>query len=161
MIQLLTNYSLEQIFVFIIFAAIALKEIATFLDWLNEKARKKIKKEQQPENISQKLNKTIQQQDKEIVALKLTIQGIQNVILELNDKIEMLISSDRDSIKAWLTAQHHYFMEKGTIDYYSFDCISRRYSHYKEQGGNTFIDDIMEEINDLPKTGSKKNIHSI
>lgn len=161
MVQLLTNYSLEQIFIFIILAAIALKELATFLDWLNEKARKKIEKEQQPESISQKLNRTIQQQDEEIIALKLTIQEIQNVILGLNDKIEMLISSDRDSIKAWLTAQHHYFMEKGSIDYYSFDCISRRYSHYKEQGGNTFIDDIIQEINDLPKTGSKKGIHSI
>ena len=73
----------------------------------------------------------------------------------------MLISSDKDSIKAWLTAQHHHFMEKGTIDYYSFDCISRRYEHYKEEGGNTFIDDLMEDINNLPKIGDKKHIHSI
>lgn len=161
MIELLTNYSLGQIFVFIVIAAIALKEVATFLDWLNDKARKKVAKEQQPETISQKLNKAIQQQDEEIVSLKEDIQDIQESIQILNKKIEMLISSDRDSIKAWLTAQHHYFMEKGTIDYYSFDCISRRYAHYKEEGGNTFIDDIMEDINNLPKTGSKKNIHNI
>lgn len=161
MVQLLTNYSLGQIFVFIVLAAIALKEVATFLDWLNDKARKKVAKEQQPQTISQRLNKAIQDQDEEIVSLKKDVKGIQFSIQDLNKKIEMLISSDRDSIKAWLTAQHRYFMEKGTIDYYSFDCISKRYAHYKEQGGNTFIDDIMEDINNLPKTGDKRNIHSV
>ena len=161
MIELLTNYSLGEIFIFLVLTAIAFKEIVTFLDWANEKARKKVKKQQQPQTISQKLNKAIQQQDQEIVVLQQDMKQIQQAIKNLNDKIEMLISSDRDSIKAWLTAQHHYFMEKGTIDYYSFDCISRRYAHYKEQGGNTFIDDIMEDINNLPKTGDKRNIHNI
>lgn len=161
MVQLLTNYSLGQIFIFIVLAAIALKEVVTFLDWVNDKARKKVQKEQQPQTISQKLNLAIQEQDEEIFQIKEDMLQIQQSIERLNKNIEMLISSDRDSIKAWLTAQHHYFMEKGTIDYYSFDCISKRYSHYKEEGGNTFIDDIMEDINNLPKTGDKKNIHSI
>lgn len=161
MIQLLTNYSLGQIFIFLVLAAVALKEVATFLDWANEKARKKVQKEQQPQTISQKLNTAIQEQDEEIVEIKEDILEIQQAIEKLNKNIEMLISSDRDSIKAWLTAQHHYFMEKGTIDYYSFDCISKRYQHYKEEGGNTFIDDIMEDINNLPKTGDKKNLHNI
>lgn len=161
MIELLTNYSLGEIFIFLVLAAITLKEVATFLDWANDKARKRVKKEQQPQTISQKLNTAIQQQDQQIVSLKDDVKNIQDSIKNLNDKIEMLISSDRDSIKAWITAQHHYFMEKGTIDYYSFDCISRRYAHYKEQGGNTFIDDIMEDINNLPKTGDKKGIHNI
>lgn len=161
MIQLLTNYSLGQIFIFVVLAAIALKEVVTFLDWANEKARKKVKKEQQPQTISRKLDRAIQEQDEQIIEMKEDIIEIQQSIQKLNKNIEMLISSDRDSIKAWLTAQHHYFMEKGSIDYYSFDCISKRYEHYKDEGGNTFIDDIMEDINDLPKTGDKKNIHNI
>lgn len=160
MIQLLTSYSLEQIFVVLVFAAIAFKEIITFLDWGTDKLRKKFKKEQQPETISEKLNTVIEEQDKEIFELKTHMQEIQTLIDRLDKNLEMLISSDRDAIKAWITSQHHRFMEKGTIDYYSFDCISKRYEHYKEEGGNTFIDELMEDLNDLPKTGSKKGIHN-
>ena len=161
MIQLLRNYSLEQVLILIVFAAIAFKQLITFFDWAIDKLRKKFKKQQQPESISLKLNSAIEQQDKEIIELKEDVQNIQTSIERLEKNIAMLISSDRDAIKAWITAQHHHFIEKGGIDYYSLDCIAKRYEHYKDEGGNSFVDDIMEELNSLPKTGSKKHIKDI
>lgn len=155
MIQLLTNYSLGQIFLFVVFAAIAFKQIITFLDWCQVKIKTKVHKEEQPENIAQQLHESIEQRKEQIDLLKDNQQKIEKSIQELNQKLNMLIISDRDSMKAWLTAQHHHFVEKGSIDYYSLDCISKRYTHYKEQGGNTFIDDLYAEINDLPKVGDK------
>ena len=160
MIELLTNYSLRQILVFIVIAALALKELATFLDWVNEKAKKRVQKEQEPENISQKFKTVLREKEEELSEIVSQISEMQISIKTINDNLQMLISSDRDAIKAWLTQQHHRFTEKGFIDYYSFDCISKRYDHYKEEGGNTFVDDLMEDINNLPKTGEKKGIHT-
>lgn len=161
MIELLTNYSLGQILVFVAMLAIALKEAITFFEWLHDKAKKRIQKEQQPENISEKFKTVLKEKEEQLSNITAQMDEIQSSIHVINDKLQMLIASDKDAIKAWLTAQHHHFMDKGIIDYYSFDCISRRYQHYKEQGGNTFIDDLMEDINNLPKEGDKKNIHNI
>lgn len=160
MIELLTDYSLGQILVFVVITAIALKEAVTFFDWLHDKARKQIQKEQQPQNINEKFKTVLKQKEEELSEMAAQIQEIQSCINNININLQMLIASDKDAIKAWLTSQHHHFMEKGVIDYYSFDCISRRYQHYKEEGGNTFIDDLMEDINNLPKEGDKKHIYN-
>ena len=70
----------------------------------------------------------------------------------LGKKIDMLIDSDKDAIKAYITQKHHFFCyEQGWIDDFSLDCIERRYQHYKEEGGNTFIDGFMGELRQLPK----------
>ena len=161
MVQLLTNYSIGQILLFIVLAAIAFKEIASFLDWITAKAKVKVHKDEIPQNLAQKLEQAIQQREDQVAYLQDNQTQIEKAIHELNQKLNMLIASDRDDIKAWITAQHHHFTEKGSIDYYSFDCISKRYEHYKKQGGNTFIDDLMEDLIKLPKFGDKNKIHGI
>jgi hypothetical protein len=62
------------------------------------------------------------------------------------------VDSDKDDIKAFITDKHHYFCyERKWIDDYSMDCIERRYSHYKDEGGNSFIATLMDELKALPK----------
>lgn len=73
-------------------------------------------------------------------------------INKLNKSIELLTASDKDDIKAYITREHHYFCYKiGYIDDYNLDCIEKRYSHYKDEGGNSFISTLMEELRALPK----------
>ena len=68
------------------------------------------------------------------------------------NKIDMLISSDKDNIKSYITKEHHIFVyQKGWIDDYSLDCIERRFQHYKDEGGNSFVEDLMNELRELPK----------
>jgi hypothetical protein len=38
------------------------------------------------------------------------------------------MKSDKDSIKAFITKEHHYFCyEKGWIDDYNLDCLEKRF----------------------------------
>ena len=62
----------------------------------------------------------------------------------------MVIDSDKDAIKAYITEKHHYFTEKGWIDYQSLDVLEKRFKHYTDEGGNSFIEDLMEDIRKLP-----------
>ena len=39
----------------------------------------------------------------------------------------------------------------GWIDDFSLDCLERRYQHYADEGGNSFIEGFMEELRALPK----------
>ena len=41
-------------------------------------------------------------------------------------------------------------MAQEWIDDYSLDCIERRYKHYIDEGGNSFIGQLMIEIRKLP-----------
>ena len=69
----------------------------------------------------------------------------------LEDKINLLIDSDKDDIKSWITDKHHFYVyQQKWIDDYSLDCIEKRYHHYKDEGGNSFIRDLMIEIRQLP-----------
>lgn len=80
------------------------------------------------------------------------IDQIKTSIAQLSNKIDILVNSDKDAIKAFITRQHHYFCyDQGWIDDYSLDCIQRRYDHYRDEGGNSFIQDLMTEIKNLPK----------
>lgn len=155
--QLFSNYSAGQIFLFLIIFAIAIKQVISFFDWAIERMTKKVDKDKKPIKIEEQLNHISEKHEQDIQKIEQEQVKIENSIAELDRKINLLIASDMDDIKAWLTAQHHHFMEKGYIDYYSFDCITRRYQDYKIQGGNTFIDELMEEIQSLPKQNRKKS----
>lgn len=159
--QLLSNYSVGQILLFLVVAAFAIKEFLSFIDWAHERMDKTVDKSRKTIKIEQRLDDAIEERKEAINELREKETEIEESIQKLDIKINMLIDSDRDDIKAWLTSQHHHFMEKGEIDYYSLDCITKRYEHYKLEGGNTFIDDLMEDINNLPKSGEKLKVHKI
>lgn len=72
-------------------------------------------------------------------------------INKMTKLINILIKSDKDDIKAWITEKHHYFCyDLGYIDDYNLQCVEARYKHYKEEDGNTFIDELMKDIRALP-----------
>ena len=141
MVKLLSRYSAQDIIIFTVFLALAFKGVFSFFSWLGDFLKDTVHRIEQPE----KFKKELQKQSKQITELK-------NTLSDLNKSIHLLIESDKDAIKAYITRQHHYFVyQKKWIDDYSLDCIEKRYIHYDEQGGNSFISDLMTELRALPK----------
>lgn len=148
MIELLEAYSVGQIILFIILLAIALKEFFTLFDWIKERLRKHFIKEDKFHELEVK----DQQQDtqiEEIINLqKQTQQNIETIL----SKLQILMDSDKDSIKAFITKEHHFFCyEQGWIDDYNLDCLEKRFKHYKEENGNSFVESLIKEIRELPR----------
>ena len=72
------------------------------------------------------------------------LDNIKKVLNTLQDSINLLIESDKDDIKQSITKDHHYFCyQLKSIDDYSLDCIEKRFSHYEEEGGNSFVQVLM------------------
>lgn len=141
MIDLLNTYSLEQVIIFIVLLSLAVKGVISFIDWAKEKIVKEVDKSKTPAKLQTQI-------DDHQIQLKKINEAINN----LTNMVNLLLKSDRDDIKAFITRQHHYFCyQKGWIDDYSLDCIEKRFAHYQEQGGNTFIEGMMEELRKLPK----------
>lgn len=150
MLELLTTYSIVEIISFLVITAGALKGFVSFWDWATARLKQVFKKENQRESDSEQIKKLTEQQ-------KVTDKKIEKII----NAIDLLTQSDKDDIKAWITEKHHYFCyEKQQIDDYSLDCIEKRYNHYKDEGGNSFIDDLMSDLRSLKKISGLRLINS-
>ena len=147
MLDLLNQYSIQNIIIFIIFLALAVRGSVSFFDW----ARDRVKKAIFHSDIPNQLKDNIQDHSK-------SIEELQESIAEIRDLVSLLIQSDKDAIKAYITKQHHCFVyQRGWIDDYSLNCIEQRYNHYKDEGGNSFIGTLMQELRKLPKQPFEDN----
>jgi len=141
MLELLNNYSVMEIITFIILLSIAVKGIVDFIDWIKGKLKALYTKEKSEEDEIQR-----------ITNLETSIEKINKSVDELTDKINLLVESDKDAIKAYITKEHHYYCyERRWVDDYSLDCLEKRFAHYIEEKGNSFVENLMDEIRALPR----------
>lgn len=135
MIDLLAAYSVEQILIFTILLALAIKGVISFFDWAYSRIHAKFSSDH---HLNENINK---------------IDSLENKINNIALQVDLLIRSDRDSIKMAITKDYHYFCEQRKwIDDYSLECLERRYKNYQDEGGNSFIHNMMEEIRSLRRT---------
>lgn len=141
MLELLNNYSVMEIITFIILLSIAVKGVVDFIDWIKGKLKALYTKEKSEEDEIQR-----------ITNLETSIKKINKSVDELTGKINLLVESDKDAIKAYITKEHHYYCyERQWIDDYSLDCLEKRFAHYIEEKGNSFVENLMDEIRVLPR----------
>ncbi len=139
--QFFTSYSISEIILSLIILAIAIRNFVQFIDWSKKRAKQAIDENEKPlqlENITKQHERQLE---------KIRIQ-----LKELKESVNLLIESDRNDIKYSITRNHHYFCyEVGSIDDYSLDCLERKYTHYKDEGGNSFVASMMEDLRNLPR----------
>ena len=144
MLELFKTYSIDEIIIFILLLALATKGIIDLLDWFKSRFRKPIEEENKKKEKEQEIIEKLDNHEKQILLCK-------ECLSKITKSMDILIASDRDDIKSWITEKHHYFCyELGYIDDYNLQCIEARYKHYKEENGNTFIDGFMVDIRKLP-----------
>lgn len=152
MVELLQHYSLSEILTFTIFLALAIKSLISFFNWGYEYVCGLFDKEHTKLTEKEKLQQRLSQNSEMIDSLKANQESTDKILNCLSKKIDMLVNSDKDDIKSYITRQHHYFCYQiGWIDDFSLDCLERRYEHYAEEGGNSFIEGFMNELRALPK----------
>ena len=149
---LLKAYSLQDILIFMVLLAIAIKGAISFFDWAKERLGRVYKKEYAETKTQEDLDAKLQQESVAIQKLEKNQAEMMIAMEKLSNKIDALIDSDKDDIKTFLVKEHHYFCyQRGWVDDYSLDCCEKRYKHYVQEGGNSFIEDMMNEIRNLPK----------
>lgn len=167
MMDLLNTFTYEQIILFVIILIIAIKEGWSLIDFFIGKYKSKkenIIEENQKEQLIEKtlldINESLKEQkltfsvfSSDFEAYKKRISKIMNAY---DNKLSTLIDSDKDDIKGFIVQQYHLFVEeKKWIDDFSLDVLEKRYAHYKQEGGNSYIESLMTEIRHLPKRPPK------
>lgn len=157
MLELLTNYSGSEILIFIVSLAIAIRGIVVFCDWAVDRLRKIFKEESAQEVQISTIQERLARGNENFEILSQNQKKFEKTLSEIMDRINLLVESDKDDIKSFITKEHHYYCyEKGWIDDYSLDCLERRYNHYKIEGGNSYIGELMEELRELSKNPPNK-----
>lgn len=147
MTQLFTRYSVSEIIIFTIVLGLFIKALIEFIDWAKKRTKQAVKEADKPAQLQQAIAKHDQQ-----------LQEIRENLKDIKKLVNLLIDSDKDDIKQSITKDHHYFCYKlGSIDDYSLDCMEKRYSHYKDEGGNSFVKTLMEEVRALPRKLETEN----
>lgn len=156
LVDLLNTYSLTDILLVLILVVVGgISLIKTGIE-VNSWLRKIFAKEHITRAEEQKLNTRLTGIDTEIVELKNNQNEIMESLDFFSDSLQILVDSDKDAIKAYITDKHHEYMKEGWIDDYHLDCIEKRYLHYKRGGGNSFVDHLMEELRLLPTNAPAK-----
>lgn len=152
MLELLKEYSISQILILAVFIAIAIKEVIQFIDWARQRTLQQVTKSTSSIELIKKIEEKDKDQDKKIEQMLEAQKTLSENIDLILQQVQNLIKSDRDAIKAYITKEHHHFCyEVKWIDDYNLDCLEKRYQRYVEEGGNSFIESLMEEIRDLPR----------
>lgn len=150
--KLLIDYTLSEIIVFSIILALAIKSIFSFWGWVKGTYKSCFDKDYSKKEFNKKIMLDIENTQKIIDGLLENKELLAQSVQKLEKQINSLILSDQDDIKAYLTKEHHFFCyQKGWIDDYSLECCEKRYKHYKDRGGNSFIQGFMEDLRALPK----------
>lgn len=142
--SLFGQFGLTEIILIIFAVLLAGKEILTVVDWYKNRGKNRFKAEEALEKQQEQMAEIIELQKSQKAEMK-----------SMNDKIEMLITSDKNDIKAWIVDKYHEVMEKEAIDTYELDLLERRYQDYKQEGGNSYIEELVLEMRKLHKTKKK------
>ena len=139
--DLLKNYSIQEILVFLIALAVAFKTVASFWDWAKAWLKEKFGKKDPTEDIETKINQLFKIQERQDAEMEKILTAV-----------ELVLESDRNNIKSWIVEKHHHFCyEVKAIDYFSLESIEKKYEHYKKEDGNSYVTTLMEELKALPK----------
>lgn len=153
--ELLQTYNISEIILFIFLILIAVKEVIELYRYFKGMIKGGLKKEDYYED---KINEVIEKVDTLSERYNKTLIEMKNIQDEYNNHFEeqgksltILLESDRDDIKGYIVEKHHHFTQQGWIDDFSMDVLTRRFKHYKDEGGNSYAERLMKELDQLPK----------
>lgn len=172
--ELFSLYSIEQIILFLVLVFTAGQALWKLIEFYWGKfsgaANKKFQEEQWKKEIgesladlkkdvSDSLTETASDLKESMSALDTKIDKVQAQTEEMHSRQDQIEKSFglvkermQENTRSYLIDAHHRFCyELKQIDDYSLASMERRYLYYKEAGGNTFIDNLMEEVRALPR----------
>ena len=136
MVQFFQQYTIEATIIFLFMFGTALKQGYELVQYFRNKTFNHVDKVREQEETLEQVVKNMQQQQKQLQSI--------------TDKIDELLASDKDSIKSWIVMLYkQYKKDPFGLDSMQMDLLERRFSHYKQEGGNSYIDNLMQELREI------------
>ena len=148
---LLSQYSLESIIIFIVLLIVAFKFVSESVDWLWQKVKKQVTQKNCEQGKIEEIDHYFQKIDKNFDRIYKRFDSIDEQAEKTNERLSFIEERQQENTRSYLIDAHHKFCyEIKAIDDINLQSMERRYMYYKTQGGNSFIDELMEEVRKLP-----------
>ena len=136
MVQFFQNYTIEATLVFLFMLGTALKQGFELVQYFRNKAVDQVDRVRDREQeFTRALEQIAKQNDQ---------------LMKINEKIDALLASDKDAIKSWIVMFYKQNKKDPSgLDSMQMDLLERRFSHYKQEGGNSYIDNLMQELREI------------
>ena len=154
MSALITTYGVVPV---ILTLLVGIPMIVNFISWIKATWAKREKFKQ--DNVNK--GRTMQHEEEaeesrfvsgeqRIAALEKNVETLTTIVTQQKTMIERLTRSDMLDIKSWIKTQHERYMAQGWIDLQALDLVCQRHEIYKEEGGNSWADCLVEDLKRLP-----------
>lgn len=161
MLEILTAFSVRQIITYTIMLAFAVKGGVDFFGWCKEKYQKKFDKDHAQllkQEMLEEHYKECSEQHQESVdrynslenKIDLLTETVNHKVDKLEAQLTRLTESDMHDIKGWIVEKHHELMKKQWVDDFTIDTLEKRYADYVAEGGNSYVEGLMEDLRSLP-----------
>jgi hypothetical protein len=157
--ELLQTLSIQEICLYLVMTCVAIKGIVDFIDWVKEKYNSKFNKDydmvEREKRMSGRCNELMEQHEYTIELCKNlgeSISALEKTMADIRDQLDQLTVSDMHDIKGWIVEKHHTLMKQQCVDDFTMDILEKRFSDYKAEKGNSYIEGLMNEIRALPHT---------
>ena len=135
------------VFAIIICGADLIRAIKTWKDARAEQKKQQRAEMQEEFDLKQNFDKLHTRLDN----IDTKITNVENRLTTVENSVDSLTLSDMHDIKAWIVDQYHkFYTEQGWIDAFNAETIDKRYEDYKREGGNSYIEVLMERLHSLP-----------
>ena len=149
---LLSQYSLESIIIFTVLLIVAFKFVSESIDWLWQKIKKQVTQKNCEQGKMEEIDHYFQKIDKNFDRIYQRFDLIDDQAKKTNERLSFIEERQQENTRSYLIDAHHKFCyEIKAIDDINLQSMERRYMYYKTQGGNSFIDELMEEVRQLPR----------
>lgn len=130
----------------IICGADLIKAINTWKNEQKKKIDKIVEDKQDKVNIQDEFKMLHQRFD----TIDARLDSLEGRMVSAEKKLHELTVSDMHDIKAWIVEQYQrFYVQQGWIDAYSAETIDRRYEDYRKEGGNSYVETLIEQLHTL------------
>ena len=162
--SLLTQYSIESILIFLIGIVLAFKFLSELWDWAYNRIRNhfNIKTDQQQQEAEDRehMDRIEQKLDELSKDMHDRHDKLADSVAELKDKQRQTTDRLQENTRSYIIDKHHFLCyQMKQIDDLTLQSLERRYMFYKADGGDSFIDQLMEELRELPRVMSLPNMN--
>lgn len=146
------QYSIEGIIIIIIMLGVATKFVGELIEWFYSKLRKYFNHQNEQDKAHSEITDGLGDIKDELKKLVSNSQEMNNRITRLEKQQKTTVDRLQENTRSYIIDKHHYFVyDVKAIDDLNLQSLERRYLYYKDAGGNSYIDGLMDEIRDLPK----------
>ena len=84
--------------------------------------------------------------------LNTTMSDFRKDINANKDQLDVLIASDKESIKSFIVSRYYQAKSDGYVNSHLMQIIEERYETYKKENGNSYVGGLMNELRAFPHT---------